>query len=146
MVSGSETGGGAAPGIAIPDEVAREARSEASTPDLLREFIDESRQLLRAEVDLVREEARRELQDARRSAVALGVTTMLALPGLTLLLAALAIACPHPVLALLILGGALVLGASVTFIYGYRKLPRNPLGAARARLTTNLQVLKEQVA
>lgn len=123
-----------------------EARAEASTTDLLRELVDETRQLARAEIALARDELRREIQAARRGAIALGVTAVLALQGLALLLVALATACPHPVLAAALLGGGLLVFAGIALLYGYRQLPLRPLSDVRERLKTDVQVLKDQVA
>ena len=126
--------------------IVEEARAEASTTDLVRELVDETRQLARAEIALARDELRREIQAARRGAIALGVTAVLVLQGLALLLVALATACPRPVLAAALLGGGLLVFAGVGFAYGYRQLPMHPMNEVRERLKADVQVMKDQVA
>jgi hypothetical protein len=126
--------------------MAEETRQER-TAELLREAIDETRELGRLEVELAKEELWTELRSAKLGAITIGAGAGAALTGVAMCFVAIAMAFRMEWLAALIIGGILlVLGAALA-IGGYTALPRRPLlGETRERIGTDLEQLKERVA
>jgi uncharacterized membrane protein YqjE len=120
-------------------------RPEAPVTQLVREALDESRQLVKLEVELAKDELRQELADAKKSAIMFGVAAVAALIAATMLFVALALAIfPGPVPALII-GAVLIAAAAVLGFIGFKKVPKKPLEKTRRRLETDAQVIKEGV-
>ena len=121
-------------------------KPEMSTSQLIKEAIDETRQLVKLEVELAKDEVRQELADAKRSAIMFGVAAVAALLAAAMLFVALALAIfPGPVPALII-GAVLIAAAAALGFVGYKKVPKNPLERTRRRLETDTRVIKEGVA
>ncbi len=116
------------------------------TAELFREAVDETRELVRLEVELAKQELREELGRAKISAVAIGSGAALALSGLTMFFVTIAMAFAMEWLAALILGGILVVLAGILAFGGFKALPRKPLEETKERLETDLKQLKERVA
>jgi len=119
---------------------------DASTAELVREAIDEARELMKLEVSLARDEAKRELVGVKASAILLGTASALGVMGITLLLVALGLFIDLGPLPLVIMGAALVVIAAVAGLVGYKAIPRKPLADTRKRLETDVQMLKERTA
>lgn len=120
-------------------------RHEATTAELVREAMKDARQLIQLEVQLARDDLKRELVAARSGAIALGVSALLLVLGLALVLVAMALFIfPGPVPAL-VLGLLLLAGAGVGASMGMKLLPKKPLEDTRRRLETNIEAVKEQV-
>jgi len=121
-------------------------RPEASAAQLVREAIDETRQLVKLEVELAKDEMRLELADAKKSAIMFGVAAVAALLAAAMMFVALALAIfPGPIPALVI-GIVLVAAAAILGLVGFRKAPKKPLEKTRRRLETDVQVVKEGMA
>jgi uncharacterized membrane protein YqjE len=121
-------------------------RPDASATQLVREAIDETRQLVKLEVELAKEEMREELAVAKRTAIMFGVAAVAALLAAAMLFVALALAIfPGPIPALVI-GAVLIAAAAIFGFVAYKKVPRKPLDKTRRRLETDAQVIKEGVA
>lgn len=121
-------------------------KPEMSTAQLVKEAIDESRQLVKLEVELAKDELRQELKDAKRSAIMFGVAAVAALLAAAMMFVALALAIfPGPVPALII-GIVLIAAAAVLGFVGFKKVPKKPLERTRRRLETDAQVIKEGMA
>lgn len=119
---------------------------EPSMMDLVKEALGEGRDLLRSEMALAKEELRRETAGLKRSAISFGATAVLAYLGVVMLLIAWALAFfPNPIPSV-IAGGVLLFGAGIAGFVGYRSVPRRPLEATRARIETDVQLLKEGLA
>lgn len=120
-------------------------REQTSTAELVREALDDARRLIQLEVELAKDDLKRQAMAARSGAVALGISAVLLTLGLALLLVALALFIfpgPVPVLVLgLLLLAAAGLGASI----GRKLLPKKPLGDTRRRLETDIDSLKDQI-
>lgn len=121
-------------------------RPEVSTVALIKEAIEESQALLKAEVALARHEAWREVVGFKRFAIAAAVGLVVAILGLSLLLVAavLAIAPQAPVAA--IGGGALLVIAGIILGIGYSFLPKKPLPQTQENLKEDVRLLKERLA
>lgn len=121
-------------------------QDEVSTVDLVKEAVGEARVLLRTEFALAKEEIRREMTGVRISAISFSVTAVLAFLGVSMLLIAWALAFfPNPIPSL-IAGGVLLAGAAIAGLVGYRSVPKRPLEDTRARLETDVQIMKERLA
>jgi len=120
-------------------------REQASTPELVREALDDARRLIQLEVELAKDDLKRQAMAARSGAIALGISAVLLTLGLALLLVALALFIfPGPIPAL-VLGLLLVAAAGLGASVGRKLLPKKPLGDTRRRLETDIDSLKDQV-
>jgi hypothetical protein len=120
-------------------------RTNAPTGELVREAVDDARRLIRLEIQLARDDLKRELVALRTSGIVLGASAVAAIVGLSLVLVAIALAVfPGPVPALLI-GVLLLAGAGLGASMGFKVLPKKPLDDTRRRLETNIDAVREQV-
>jgi uncharacterized membrane protein YqjE len=128
----------------LPPE--RLALEEASTVDLVREALDELKELVKIETQMAQTEVKLEIARAKRAAIGLGIAAVVAVLVLCMLAVALVLALGGtPLAALGVAGGLLVLGA-IAGLVGYSMLPTNPLERTRARLKTDVSQLKEHIA
>ena len=119
---------------------------EASTADLVKEAMNEAKELVRLEVELAKEDVKHELRKVRRAAVGFGIALGSTVVVLCLLAVALVLALGGtPLVALAIAGGFLVLAAVAGFA-GYGMLPKAPLERTRDRLQDDMNQLKEHIA
>jgi hypothetical protein len=115
------------------------------TLDLVREAIEETRELVRAEAALARHDAARDLGLARAAVLKLSIGASGCVAGVTLLLVAVAAAFAPLWLASLVVGG-LVLAVSVAVGFaGWRAFPRRPLAPTAARVKTELEELRRPI-
>ena len=121
-------------------------RPEASTTALLKEAVDEAKQLVQLEVALAKDEVREEVKQAKGAAIAFGASAGLAILGVALLLVALALAIFPGAVPALVIGLVLLTVAGISGFVGYRALPKAPLGRTKRRLETDVNILKERVA
>jgi uncharacterized membrane protein YqjE len=119
---------------------------EASTSDIVREALDDARELIRLEVEIAKQEMKREIGQAKRAAVAFGIALALGLVGLSVLAFALVVALGGSVVDALVIAAILLVIAAVAGIAGYAMIPRTPLVAVRDRLTNEVHQLRERVA
>jgi len=116
-----------------------------SSVELIREAMDEARQLIILEVALAKDEVRREAVAAKSAAIALAVGAAVLLVGLSLLLVALALAIfPGPIPSL-VLGLILLAAAAIAGVAGVKLLPKKPFGETRRRLETDIENVKERI-
>lgn len=119
---------------------------EASTADLVREALDEAKELVRIEVSLAKMEVDKEIAAAKRAAVFLGIAAGASLLVLSVLATALVLALGGTALAALGVAGGLMVIAGVCTWIGYGKLPKKPLGRTIERITGDVTQLKEHIA
>src|SRR5262249_1120929 len=93
-----------------------------TTTDLVKQAIDEARELARLEVALAKNDALTELHDLKASAIAFGIAAAAALLGMALLLVALVLALGG-ITAALLLGVALLVVAGCLVLFALSKLP-----------------------
>lgn len=124
----------------------RLALEEASTADLVREILDEARELVRIEVEIAKSEMRREVVQAKRAAVGFAVALSAAIVVIALLAVALVLALGGTALAALGLAGGFVVVSAVGGVAGYGALPRRPLALTRERISADVKELKEHLA
>lgn len=126
------------PNPATPDE--------ASTADLVREAVEEGRELVRLEVALAKEEMKIELKQLERAAISGGVAVAASLLSLSSLAVAVILAFGATVLAALLVALGFVVVAGAAGLAGYGMLPKVPLEKTRHRFETDLSQLKEHIA
>lgn len=126
-----------------PEEV---ARSVEPTRELMREAVDEGRDLVRLEVELAMQDARADLARAKTGGILLASALAPALAGLAMLFVALASAFGLAWLAALVVGVVLAVGAAVAGVVGWRAVPRAPLARTRARVAGEARDLVRRMA
>ncbi len=119
---------------------------EASTTDLVREAMDEAKELVRLEVELAKEEVREEVKQLQHAAIGFGVALASSILVLCLLGVALVLALGGTPLAALGVAGGFLVVAGVAGGIGYGALPKSPLEKTRQRLQTDMNQLKEHIA
>ena len=121
-------------------------RPEVSTVALIKEAIEESQALLKAEVALARHEAWREVAGFKRFAIAAAVSVVIAILGLSMLLFAAVLAIAPQAYVAAIGGGILLLVAGGTIGIGYGFLPKKPMPQTQENLKEDVRLLKERFA
>jgi uncharacterized membrane protein YqjE len=119
---------------------------ERPASELVKEALEEARELIRLEVSLARNEVRNELGDAKGASILFGVAMVTAIVGLSLLLVAVALAIELSPTPALIIGLLCVAAASVCGTLGYKALPKKPMFRTRKRLEGEIKQLKERIA
>lgn len=115
--------------------------TDESPQQLVARAIDQSRRLARTEVELAKDELRRDARQALRAAALLGTGALLTLGGSLSLAVSLGLRLASSRGALLLglgLGGA---GAALAW-QGARRFPRHPLAETGEQLRQDLDVLR----
>ncbi len=120
-----------------------EPDKDASTAQLMREVIDEARELIKLEIALAQDEVEAELVRVRRAAIASLIAACAATAALTLLVVALALATTAPLLVAGIAGFIAVVVAAVACTRAYAALSGAFLHRTRERLQQDLHKLEE---
>jgi hypothetical protein len=132
--------------VSSPSERNPAMLEEASTADLVKEAMDEAKELVRLEVALAKEDVKAELVQVQHAAIGLGIAAGASVIVLCLLAVALVLALGGtPLAALGVAGGFVVIGGIAGYV-GYGMLPKNPLERTRHRLETDVNQLKEHIA
>jgi protein-S-isoprenylcysteine O-methyltransferase Ste14 len=121
-------------------------QTEEPTGELLREALDETRELVRLEVALAREEVRGELARAKKGGISLGAAVVLSLCALAMFLVAVASAFTPMWLAAVVIGGILLLVGALLGYLGYRAIPQRPMWETKERLESDVKQLRERIA
>lgn len=119
---------------------------EASTVDLVREALDEARELVRVEIELAKSEMDGEIARAKRAAIALGIAVAAAVLVLCMLAVALVLALGATAPVALVVAAVLLVVGGIAAFLGYSSLPKNPLERTRHRLKSEVTQLKEHIA
>jgi len=126
-----------------------EVRAEPPPPsstELVKEAVEEAKELIRLEVELAKDEVKREAADAKNAGIAFGIGVAVLLVGVSLLFVALALAIfPGPIPSL-VLGLALVTAAVLACAAGVKLLPKKPLAETRRRIEADVERVRERVA
>jgi hypothetical protein len=116
------------------------------TSDLVKEMFDETKQLMKLEIEMAKEEAKIELKKAERAGIAAAIGLVASILMLSMLSVALVLALGGtPLAALAVAGGFLLISGGAGF-YAYSSIPRKPLEHTRHRLESDLNQLKEHIA
>jgi Flp pilus assembly protein TadB len=119
--------------------------AELSTPELLRQSLDESRELVRLEIRLAQEELREDVHKLKAAGILLALAAASAIVALAMFHLALVFALGGTVGAALLVALIAVLEVAIAGFIGYRQLPKVPLERTRSRWATDVRALKEQV-
>jgi uncharacterized membrane protein YqjE len=115
------------------------------TAELVKEALAEARELVQLEVKLAKEEMRVEIKQAKKAGIAVGVSGVVALLGLSTLVVALVLALGGTALAALIVAIVLLAMAGGGAAFAYSRVPKDPLDSTRRRLEADVNQLKEHV-
>jgi hypothetical protein len=121
-------------------------QEESTTGELIRDALDEAKELVKLEVELAKAEVMQEVAAAKKAAIGFAIGAVFGVISLSLFAMALVLALGGT--ALLALGvafGALFLCA-VGAGYGWSVLPRKPLPKTRRRVEGDVRQLKEHLA
>lgn len=118
----------------------------APTHELVRETLEQTRELVRIEFALARDELQDDLAKVKRGGVWAGVGVVFASAMLAALVLALVLSLGGTALAALSVAGGLAVVAAGSAIIALQILPRTPLKRTRARLESEVNQLKEHVA
>ncbi len=124
----------------------RLALEEASTADLVREALDEAKELVRIEIEIAKSEVEKEIAQAKKAAVGFGVALAAGVLVLCLLAVALVLAIGGTAVAALIVAACLLVVGGLAAFAGYSMLPKKPLETTRHRLKSDVTQLKEHMA
>jgi uncharacterized membrane protein YqjE len=119
---------------------------EASTTDLIREVLDETKELVRLEVEMAKNEVRGEVAEAKQAAIGFGIAISMAILFLSALATTLVLALGGTVVAALGVAAAFMVAGGIAAYVAYSKLPKNPLGHTRRRVENDVKQLKEHIA
>jgi len=120
-------------------------RDALSTGELLKEAIDEAKELVRVEVQLAKDEVKREVKEARSAAIGFAVAGACSMLALTMLAVALVLAIGGTVLAALIVAGGFLVVCGVAAVVGWSFVPKKLMASTRRRLVTDVNQMKEHV-
>ncbi len=119
------------------------ATETKSTTDLVREAVDEARDLIRAEVRLATAEAKIELEQTKAAVVTFGVAGAIGFIGSTLLAVAIPLAFARPAIAALVTGGVFLVLAGGIALAAYIVMPKKPMKMTRETTQHELTKLEE---
>ena len=132
--------------VASPSERNPALLDEASTADLVKEMMDEAKELVRLEVALAKEDVKQELAQVQNAAISLGIAAGASVIVLCLLAVSLVLALGGTALVALGVAGGFLVVAAIAGYVGYGLLPKNPLQKTRHRLENDVNQLKEHIA
>jgi hypothetical protein len=119
---------------------------EPPVTELIREVFGETRELVRIEVALARDELEQELGAAKSSAFAMGIAAAALVAAFAVLMVALVLTLKVGWVGALVVGGILLATAAALAAIGWKGMPRSPLGVTKGRLRANVEQLKERIA
>lgn len=115
------------------------------TTELMRQVLDETRELVRIETRLARDELQSDIKQLQSAAIFGGVALLSGVLTLSTLLVAVILALGAQPVVAFIIAAVLLLAASVLGALAYRRLPNPPLARTRERLTSEVTQLKEHI-
>jgi uncharacterized membrane protein YqjE len=115
------------------------------TTELMRQVLDETRELVRLETKLARDELHGDLKQLQSAAIFGGVALLLGVLTLSTLLVALILALGGAASVAFVCAIVLLLVASVLGAVAYQKLPKPPLARTRERLTSDVTQLERHI-
>jgi VIT1/CCC1 family predicted Fe2+/Mn2+ transporter len=123
----------------------RPSLEEASTADLVRDALDEAKELLSTEIEIAKSEVEQEIAQAKKAAIGIGIALTAGVIVLSLLAVALVLALgATATVALAVAALAFVVGATAA-LAGYAVMPRKPLLHTRDSLKSDTLELKEHL-
>ncbi|MEO8183552.1 MAG: phage holin family protein [Deltaproteobacteria bacterium] len=131
---------------AVPIEpIPIETVTELSTPELLRQALDETKELVRLEIKLAQAELHEDVRKLKVAGILLAIAGALFIVALAMFDVAVVFALGGTASAAVIVAFIVLAEVAVVGFIGYRQLPKVPLERTRSRLATDVRALKEQV-
>jgi Na+-translocating ferredoxin:NAD+ oxidoreductase RnfD subunit len=118
--------------------------SEIPTTELVKDAINQAKELTKLEIALAKDEMMREIAGFKSAAVMLGVAAGLGTVGITLALVAAAFLLGNLYIALGI-GAAILVAAAICASAGWSRFPKKPMGLTAGRLQADVRDLKERM-
>jgi uncharacterized membrane protein YqjE len=115
------------------------------TGELMRQVLDETKELVRIETRLARDELEGDLRQLESAAMFGGAALLLGILSLSTLAMAIVLALGGAASIAFLLAALLLLGGSVLALLAYRRAPKPPLARTRARLKSDVTQLKEHI-
>ncbi|MGC4064651.1 MAG: phage holin family protein [Polyangiaceae bacterium] len=122
-----------------------QTHEDTPTPDLVKQVLADSRELVALELRLALDELRGELILVKRAVVLGGAGLLLGLVGMTSLVVALILALGGRAFHAAIIGGGLMVVAIAIGAIALHLLPKKPLEKTLERLKEDVNRLKEHV-
>ena len=119
--------------------------ADPSTSELVRQALDETRELIRLEMRLAQEELRDDVRKLKWGGVLVALAAAMFIVALAMFDLAVVLALGGTANVALIIAFVVLGEVAVLAFFGYRLLPKVPLERTRARLATDIHALKEQV-
>jgi uncharacterized membrane protein YqjE len=116
------------------------------TSELVKEVFDETRELVRLEVQLARAEVTAELRRATRAAIAVGITLVAFILFLAMMALMIVLACGGTVVAALVAAAVFLVIGGTSALFAYAAVPKRPFVRTRERLEADVNQLKEHFA
>jgi uncharacterized membrane protein YqjE len=121
-------------------------QKSSSTPELVKQVLNDARELITLEARLAVQEARTEVLQIKQAAIVASIALALVLLSVGTLLLAVVLALGGTAIDALIVAAVLLVGAGVSAAYAYAVVPKKPLQKTRERLQADANQLKEHVA
>jgi Flp pilus assembly protein TadB len=115
------------------------------TGELVRQILAETKELVRIEAKLARQEVRDDLLQLKHAAILLTGAAVLAIVVISTLVVALVLALGGTAVMALLAALVLAAAALVMALVAFKLLPREPLQRTRARLKSEVTQLKEHI-
>jgi hypothetical protein len=122
--------------------VATRSQEDPSTAELLKEAVDEARELVRIEIALAKNDVASEWRRARSAAIALAIAACASGLGLAVAICAVALATRAPAAVAAIAALVLFATSGIAVAVAYGKRPTNVLGRTRERLESDVRELR----
>jgi uncharacterized membrane protein YqjE len=115
------------------------------TSELMRDVLTETRELVRLEARLARDELEWDLLQLKSAAIFGGVALLLAVLALSTLLVAVILALGGAATVAFVVSAVLLLGGSALAFVAYQRAPKPPLVRTRDRLKRDVTQVKEHI-
>jgi hypothetical protein len=123
-----------------------ETRPERVTnAELVREALEQTRELIQVEVALAKDEVKKELSLVKIIAAASGVAVLFGFAAFVVLLVTLGLVISLSALPMFIIGLILLAIAIVAAIVAYEEIPKKPMRRTQQRVRTDARLIKEHV-
>jgi hypothetical protein len=117
--------------------------SQKSVVELVKEAMDEAKQLVRIEAELAKAEVKKEAKQAEGAGIAFGVALAFGIVSLSMLGVAIVIAAGGTTVTALVVAACSLGVAGIAAGIGYVLVPRKPLEHTIEHAETDLRQLKE---
>jgi hypothetical protein len=140
-----EQGGAIATPHAAPAAAVQPIDAHEPTRQLLREALDQARELVRLEVALGRHEIKGEIARTKASGIALSSAAAAAIASLSLFMVAIALSFSVQWLSALVIALVLLAMAAGLGLTGYKLLPKRPIPETTRRIGSEWGQLKQRI-